>query len=713
MQTQGAEVSIGGFIPFVGITLTDEFKDAQSDLSGGFFLTERETSLVGSELRGNNNSFIHDLALLDTGAATHILGPRAAGISGFDIDGNDFDGTNIQQIGGATGLIDLSIDDPLGVFVSGLANRTSEGNTLEINRSTFRGQSSFATLSAPEEWALPNIIGLPMAAQHKIVIRNDQPQVFEYEGRTVRTPNIELKDLGSGSEGILRRTDLKIRPGASFVSGPLYIQNLDFFSGDLEFHENPLSPTVVENAAMFLDIDMHNGDVGFEDKEFLFDTGADFTVISSLTAKRLGFDVVLDEPDFLLEVEGSGGIQDGVPGFYVDQLNIDTVGGNFTLTNVPVAVLDVTNPNDPGNIIDGIIGMHLFNGRNLVIDANPSIGQGGTGPSLYISDPVTTDFDWNSTATTQSWHTAGNWSASAVPDMLAATQVVNVTGNAQTVTLSQDAESNTVVVGGGSGSPIELSLKSGATLTTFGETKVDAGGTLTIEAGGKLDAQFINIEQGTLRGSGEIFVGTGPINSPVRNIDGRVEAGDGIGRLTIDGDFSNLAEGTVAFELAGTNVATEYDQLDVTRYAFLAGVLEVTLDAGFEPEMGDSFTLITADEAVSGRFEQSILPLGYEWSIEYNPNNVVLSVTGFIELLQGDFNSDGTVDLADYTVWRDNLGSIYTTADYQLWKSNFGKSLSQPASAVNAVPEPTSGVLSMAMLALLIGGLRTRSLRRS
>ncbi|QDU58948.1 PEP-CTERM sorting domain-containing protein [Aeoliella mucimassa] len=50
----------------------------------------------------------------------------------------------------------------------------------------------------------------------------------------------------------------------------------------------------------------------------------------------------------------------------------------------------------------------------------------------------------------------------------------------------------------------------------------------------------------------------------------------------------------------------------------------------------------------------------------------------------GDFNDDGTVNLADYTVWRDNLGSTGglpndDTLDgvvdhdyYQLWKDNFG-----------------------------------------
>ncbi len=57
----------------------------------------------------------------------------------------------------------------------------------------------------------------------------------------------------------------------------------------------------------------------------------------------------------------------------------------------------------------------------------------------------------------------------------------------------------------------------------------------------------------------------------------------------------------------------------------------------------------------------------------------------------GDFNSDGTVNSADYTVWRDNLGSSTALANdpqwqdgntvgqaqYDLWKSNFGTTSNQ------------------------------------
>jgi hypothetical protein len=71
--------------------------------------------------------------------------------------------------------------------------------------------------------------------------------------------------------------------------------------------------------------------------------------------------------------------------------------------------------------------------------------------------------------------------------------------------------------------------------------------------------------------------------------------------------------------------------------------------------------------------------------------------------LPGDFNHDRTVDAADYTVWRDGLGSGFTPDDYQLWKDHFGQSNGAGALApAAAVPEPaTVGLMFAAVVAAL------------
>ncbi len=63
----------------------------------------------------------------------------------------------------------------------------------------------------------------------------------------------------------------------------------------------------------------------------------------------------------------------------------------------------------------------------------------------------------------------------------------------------------------------------------------------------------------------------------------------------------------------------------------------------------------------------------------------------------GDFNGDTFVNAADYTTWRDGLGTTYTAADYNAWRNNFGPSA---VVAVSAVPEPAAIALVMAIFTL-------------
>ena len=76
-----------------------------------------------------------------------------------------------------------------------------------------------------------------------------------------------------------------------------------------------------------------------------------------------------------------------------------------------------------------------------------------------------------------------------------------------------------------------------------------------------------------------------------------------------------------------------------------------------------------------------------------------------IILLAGDFNDDGIVDAADYTVWRNNLGSdfdlggngdetgashdIVDQGDYLLWKQHFGESNSRRWTSAPTWPCPS------------------------
>lgn len=73
--------------------------------------------------------------------------------------------------------------------------------------------------------------------------------------------------------------------------------------------------------------------------------------------------------------------------------------------------------------------------------------------------------------------------------------------------------------------------------------------------------------------------------------------------------------------------------------------------------------------------------------------------------LPGDYNNDGSVDAADYTVWRDGGSPDGTRAGYDLWAANYGR-LAAASAAGAAVPEPSSVVL------LLMLGAATGLARR-
>jgi hypothetical protein len=101
---------------------------------------------------------------------------------------------------------------------------------------------------------------------------------------------------------------------------------------------------------------------------------------------------------------------------------------------------------------------------------------------------------------------------------------------------------------------------------------------------------------------------------------------------------------------------------------------------------------------------------------------------GIGDVLPGDYNQNGIVDAADYTVWRDLVdnsqgvspgsaadGSFdgqITAADYAVWKSMFGFARATGGQAsYTAVPEPLSAML-LAIGMALAGCLSDNRCRR-
>ena len=105
---------------------------------------------------------------------------------------------------------------------------------------------------------------------------------------------------------------------------------------------------------------------------------------------------------------------------------------------------------------------------------------------------------------------------------------------------------------------------------------------------------------------------------------------------------------------------------------------------------------------------------------EWNLNEQAAITRAYLDaslavVLPGDYNDDGIVDMADYTVWRNHLGApanalpndiVNRTVgklQYSVWKSHYGETLASVSSiSAITVPEPSSWVLSMLGVSIMI-----------
>ncbi|MEO1498787.1 MAG: sulfatase-like hydrolase/transferase [Planctomycetota bacterium] len=179
--------------------------------------------------------------------------------------------------------------------------------------------------------------------------------------------------------------------------------------------------------------------------------------------------------------------------------------------------------------------------------------------------------------------------------------------------------------------------------------------------------------------------------------------------LAIDGDLTLEADSAIELDVLD---GARFDNIAVTGAATIDGMLAVAASDGFAASAGDSYTLLSG-ASVSGAFSGFDLPslsAGLMWQVGYTGADVSLVVT-----IAGDFNGDGSVDVADYTVWRDALGEevspligadgngdgMVTEEDLDLWRANFGAVVVELTGEA-AIPEPSAAAVA-ALGCLLLG----------
>jgi hypothetical protein len=163
----------------------------------------------------------------------------------------------------------------------------------------------------------------------------------------------------------------------------------------------------------------------------------------------------------------------------------------------------------------------------------------------------------------------------------------------------------------------------------------------------------------------------------------------------------------------GWEIGPNSDNGELREY-FLLG--ESTLDPEGFVSLGAAYN--TAVDAADLRFEYLLGDTLVSAPVMYG--------TISVGAVAGDYSGNGVVDAEDYTIWRDHLGQNFqltnegpgqtpgtvTSEDYSFWKAHFGETGSGgAATAQQAVPEPATAWLMLAVLSTLLRQLRRTAKR--
>jgi hypothetical protein len=188
------------------------------------------------------------------------------------------------------------------------------------------------------------------------------------------------------------------------------------------------------------------------------------------------------------------------------------------------------------------------------------------------------------------------------------------------------------------------------------------------------------------------------------NYDG---AGGQFGDISVDADTNNIASSAVYASVDSTDPnRMVVVAINRTANAQTTGIA-VTHDRVFDHAEVYQLTAGTGGAPLVTRAAD--IELNLLNALQYTmPAWSVTTMVFISDGVPGDFNRDGSVDAADYAVWRKLSGQSGDLAadgnedntvdvdDYLLWRANFGRSAADAgqASAV-AAPEPASLILSM------------------
>ncbi len=175
-----------------------------------------------------------------------------------------------------------------------------------------------------------------------------------------------------------------------------------------------------------------------------------------------------------------------------------------------------------------------------------------------------------------------------------------------------------------------ISIGSNATLTlndsdnaVLGPSTSLGGGTATLIAA-----------NGVVLSAGDVLSGNGTVQGAINVGAGTISPGTTAGDINVTGNVTFGATGTYAAELDGVAVG-QFDTLDITGSATLAGAKLDLAGSGHTPVAGNSFVILTTTAGITGNFSDAggnplpeganVFVNGRALSVSYLGNNVTLA----------------------------------------------------------------------------------------
>ena len=167
-----------------------------------------------------------------------------------------------------------------------------------------------------------------------------------------------------------------------------------------------------------------------------------------------------------------------------------------------------------------------------------------------------------------------------------------------------------------------LQVSGGSTLS-LAATLFENHGAIELTSGGLLYTSGLG-SAGLELTLGSSLLGEGTVSGNVTNSAGLLSPD----AMTLSGDYVQAADGELSIGIGGLVQGLEYDFLDISGTASLAGSLRLELEDGFLPSVTDSFVILEADGGLSGTFDELIGLGGSQWNVSYLPTQVVVAFEG-------------------------------------------------------------------------------------